>query len=107
MIYLDIAIILVMIILWVLIKDFINYIKLLSILLMTSGYLMLIWGFIIRQIIKNKVKVIGINKISNIVFKTIINKGLILLLIGCLLLIGYVFIIVYKLYIKKVLVNNC
>ena len=103
MIYLDILIIFVMIILWFMIKNFIKYIRLLWILFIVSGYLMLILGFITRHIIKNKIMVFGTSRISNIVFKLIINGGLVLLIVGVMLLIIYIMIIIFK---HRILVSD-
>ena len=95
MIYIDIGIIFITIILFLLIKDILKFIRTISIITLLTGYLMIFLSFIIKIIIKRNISYIGIGKISNIVGKIIIDKGLSILTIGVLELVIYFIIYVY------------
>ena len=95
MIYLDISIAVIMIILWIILKDFIKFLKITFILNFITGYIIIILGIIVKIFIKNKIKYINI---VNIIFNMITKRGLIILLIGVIELIIYIIIIIYKKY---------
>lgn len=101
MILFIISIIILNIILIYLIKDFIKIIRINSILLIVSGYLIIVLNYILRNIINNKLSFINISKITNIIYYQSINKGLLFILFGSILLIIYSSIIIYRKYLKN------
>ena len=98
MIYLIIGIILLTVIQVFLVKDILKIIRIESIILIISGYLMIILNYILRSVINNKISFINISKITGYILRKSINRGLILILIGGILLMIYGILIVYRKY---------
>ena len=96
MIYFIIGIILLTLFQIYLAKDINKIIKIESIVLILSGYLMIILNYILKIVINRKITYINISKITNIIFKKCINRGLILITFGSILLIIYTFISIYN-----------
>ena len=102
MMFLVICIIFVTIILYFVLKDIHKLLRLTSILTISSGYLTIMVGYVTISIIKNKVSFINISRITSPIFDKVVEKGLILILIGAIQLIIYVLLNVYrKYYLKK------
>ena len=98
MIYLIIAIIILTIILYFILKDLFKLLRITSIITITSGYLTIITGYITRNILNSQITIFNISKITGIIFDKNLRNGLILILIGAIELITYVIINVYRNY---------
>lgn len=85
------------IILIIIVKDELKILKILGMVGIALGINMLLIGYIIRLIIKQKINFINISKISDIITDKFLMFGLISITIGGLSLLLYrVIIIVYK-----------
>ena len=95
------AIILVIVISIYLIKDIVRFIRFMSITTIVSGYIIIIFNYFMRKIINSKISYINVSKITMIVYEKARDRGLLLIFIGSLELIIYMFIILYKKYYGK------
>ena len=99
MFYIDIlTIIISSIIIYINRKDILKLLKLTSIITIIVGYFLIILSNIIKIQILKKITIINIENLSNILANKFINRGLILILLGVILLILYVIISFYKYY---------
>ena len=92
MIFLIFGIIIIYIILFFIIKDINKVLKIISTTSILSGYIFIFGSVIVKSIINNRVNLINISKITDILFDRFLEKGLILLLIGGIELIIYVLV---------------
>ena len=95
MIYFIIAIIIFTFISIYLIRDIANFLKFISIILIISGYITIIFNYFLRIVINKKISFINVSKITDIVYTRIRDRGLILILVGGIELIIYI-IMLYK-----------
>ena len=98
MIYFIITIIILTIVLFFLLKDIYKLLRTTSIITISSGYLAILVGYILTNILRDRLNFINISKVTNIIFNKNLERGLILILIGAIELIIYVCINFYKRY---------
>lgn len=98
MIYFIIGLFLLVIIEYYLFKDIKKILKIESIILIVSGYLVIVFNYFLKILINKKISFINISNITNYVFIKCINRGLLLILIGGIMLIIYGIFIIYKRY---------
>ena len=96
MIYLIIGLIVFTIIEVYIIKDIVSIFKVNGIITIISGYLTIIFNYILNTKINNEINFINISKATNIILKRTISKGLVLVLIGTIEYIIYIIIYINK-----------
>lgn len=101
MIYIDVLILVVIIVLCYLIKDFNRILNISSIITIVIGYIILLLSNICEIFIKSHLSYINTKHISLIVKTSFINRGLILILIGEIELIIYITIKLKRRIIKQ------
>ena len=77
-----------------------------SVITILSGYLVILLGYLLRIYIKENIKYINISVLINYFLVNNTNNGIILILFGCMMLIGYVILLFLDVYKKEELVNN-
>ena len=82
---------------YIVIKDILKLLRIISSITISSGYIILLIGYLTKIIINNKFNYINISKITNIIVSKNTDRGLIFILIGSLELIGYILTNIYKL----------
>lgn len=85
-----------LVLLFMLIKDKVKLLKIISITTSISGILLIIIGYMIKILIHSKIKFINISIISSLIFNNFLVKGLLMILIGLLTVILYKVIIIKK-----------
>ena len=103
MIYFTIAIVLLTIIETYYVNDLSNVFRLNGIITIAAGYITIILNYFLRNIITQRISFINTSKITDLVFRKAVNKGLILILIGGVELIVFIIIYVYK---KRRIINR-
>ena len=101
MIYIDVLILVVIIVLCCLIKDFNRILNISSIITIVIGYIILLLSNICEIFIKSNLSYINTKHISLIVKTSFINRGLSLILIGGIELIIYITIKLKRRIIKQ------
>ncbi len=96
MIYYLAGIIIVSIISYLFNKNIIVFLRYTSMITIISGYLVIIFNYFLKQIINREISYINISKITDIVYRKSIERGLVLVLIGGIELIGYILILSKK-----------
>lgn len=92
MTYLIIGILLLMIVISYFVKDIKKFLKLLSIITISSGYITIFIGYLGKILIDKEVSFINSSKITYVILTKFNERGLILILIGALELITYIFL---------------
>ena len=100
MIYYLLAIMIIPIISYLLIKNSEVFLRFISVTTIISGYLIIIINHYLKKIIDSEIASINISKITAIIFEKARDRGLILALIGTIELIIYIF------YISKKRITN-
>lgn len=101
MIYLDIFIVLIIIALCFLVKDYQKILNISSIITIILGYIIIFLSFMISIIIKNNLSFINTSKISSVITGKLTNRGLIFILVGGIELIIYTIIKLKRRIIKQ------
>ena len=101
MIYLDIFIVLIIIALCFLVKDYQKILNISSIITIILGYIIIFLSFTISIIIKNNLSFINTSKISSVITGKLTNRGLIFILVGGIELIIYIIIKLKRRIIKQ------
>lgn len=72
------------------IKNFNNYLKYSSIITIIAGYLTIAANYFLKYFIEQEITTISISKITTLIYSKIINRGLVLILIGGTTLVIYI-----------------
>ena len=97
MIYLIIVIVLITTIILVLSKNFLNTLKITSIVSGISGITTIVLGYLLKGIISSKINFINLTRISNYLLSKFLQNAIILLLLSLIEIIIYILLNAYYL----------
>ena len=87
-------------------KSLHDYLKFSSVITIVAGYATIGFNYILKYIINREFSIVNVSKVTDIIYKKTIDRGLILILIGGLELIIYIIIKYYNKYSHMVKIVN-